>query len=87
MSGIATAIVGTAIIGGVAARKGAKEAAKASERAAETQAEGQEQALEYLKETEALPQYYREQALTQLGGLYGLGAYRSRSSRSGWPYT
>jgi hypothetical protein len=40
--------------------------------AAEIQAGYQREALEYLKGTEALPQEYREGALTQLAGAYGL---------------
>ena len=50
-----------------------KTAAKATERAAQTQAGAQQEALEYLREREALPQQFREGALTQLAGLYGLG--------------
>jgi hypothetical protein len=59
-------------------------AAKASNRAAAGQAEGieagaqiqadaQMAALDYLKEREALPQQFRESALGQIGGLYGIG--------------
>jgi len=35
-------------------------------------ANAEQEALDYLKEREALPQQFREGALTQLGGLYGL---------------
>ncbi len=42
-------------------------------KAAGTQVAYQQEALEYLKEREALPQQFREQALTQIGGMYGLG--------------
>lgn len=45
---------------------------RAAIQAAGIQAEAQKEALEYLKETEALPQEYRESALTQLGAIYGL---------------
>lgn len=48
------------------------DAADASRDAANTQAQAQREALEYLKEREAIPQQFREGALTQLGGLYGL---------------
>lgn len=51
---------------------GAKQAAQASEAAAATQAGYQQEALDYLKESEALPQQFREGALTQLAGLAGL---------------
>lgn len=47
--------------------------AEGLERAAEIQAESQREALDYLKAREALPQEFREGALSQIGGLYGLG--------------
>lgn len=49
------------------------DAADAAESAAATQAEYEQQALDYLKEVEALPQAFREGALTQLGAYYGIG--------------
>lgn len=49
-----------------------KTAAKASQQAARTQAEAQQNALNYLREREQIPQQFREGALTQLGGLFGL---------------
>lgn len=49
------------------------DAADAAEAAAATQAAAQQDALDYLKETEALPQAFREGALTQLGAYYGIG--------------
>lgn len=51
---------------------GGDDAADAAKDAAEIQAQAQQQALEYLKETERIPQQFREQALLGLGGLYGL---------------
>ncbi len=75
MSGIATAIVGTAALSYYASDKAADEAAAASQSAASTAAGSQAEALAYLKETEALPQELREGALTQLGGLYGIEGY------------
>lgn len=48
------------------------DSAEASEDAAEIQAQYQREALDYLKEVEALPRQYREAALTQLGAVYGL---------------
>jgi hypothetical protein len=74
MSGVATAIVGSAVIGGIASSRGASKAAQASRDAADAQAQAQREQLDYLKETERLPQHYREQALGQLGSLYGIGA-------------
>ena len=45
---------------------------EASQDAAEVQAAYQREALDYLRETEALPRQYREAALTNLGRLYGI---------------
>ncbi len=50
-----------------------KDQAKAATKAADIQAKAQLEALDYLKETEAIPQQYREQALKQLGGIFGGG--------------
>ncbi len=52
--------------------KSGDDAAVAAKDAAAISARGQEEALEYLKETEALPQHFRESALTRLAGLYGI---------------
>ena len=49
-----------------------KSASDAATQAADTSAQAQQNALNYLKEQEALPQQFREGALTQLGGLFGL---------------
>ena len=51
---------------------GGDEAAEASMAGADLQAQGQREALEYLKEREALPRQFSEGALRGLGGLYGL---------------
>jgi len=51
---------------------GGDSAADASIRASEIQADAQREALDYLREREAVPQQYREQALGQLGGFYQL---------------
>lgn len=79
-------MVAAAIVGGVSAVSslyGANKAAKASGRAADAQAQAQREQLEYLKETERLPQHYREQALTQLGSIYGIGAPAANDSPQG----
>lgn len=47
-------------------------AADAATQAAQTQAAYQQQALDYLKEREAVPQALRESSLQKLGWLYGL---------------
>lgn len=51
---------------------GTGDAARSAERGARITADAQREALEYLKEREALPQAFREEALTGLAGLYGL---------------
>lgn len=53
--------------------KAGKAAAGASRDAANIQAQAQREALQYLKEREALPQQFRETALKSLAGAYGLG--------------
>lgn len=52
---------------------GGDDAADAAKGAAKIQADYQLKALDYLKQTEALPQKFREGALTGLGDIYGLG--------------
>ena len=49
-----------------------EEAGEAGLAASQLQAQYQREALDYLKEREALPQAFREEALTGLGGLVGL---------------
>lgn len=69
MSGIATAIVGTAALGAYSSRK----ASKAATAGAETSSAAQMAQLEYLKEVDKLPREYREAALTELAGQAGIG--------------
>ncbi len=80
MCGVATAVV---VTGGLT-YLGTQEAAKASKEGAQTmaagaasaadvQAQSQREQLEYLKEVNALPTELRNEALTQLGGLSGIG--------------
>lgn len=52
---------------------GGGDQADAAKEAAQIQADAQREALDYLKETEAIPQQYREDALKQLGSIYGVG--------------
>ena len=49
-----------------------KTAADAAKQGAQTAADAQMAGLDYLKETEELPQQFRQEGLTKLGGLYGL---------------
>lgn len=51
---------------------GGDKAAEASIEGATIAADAQREALEYVKETEALPQQFRGEAISALGGLYGL---------------
>lgn len=69
---VATAIIGGAVIGGVATHQSAKKGASASKRAAETSAASQREGLAYLQEVERLPRAFREGALIGLGEEYGL---------------
>lgn len=55
-----------------AAKRAATTEAEATVRGAEIAAESQREALEYLKEREAIPREFSEAALKGLGGLYGL---------------
>lgn len=59
-------------IGGIFGGGGGDDAADASRDAAAIQAQYQREALDYLKQTNQRPQQFREGALSQLGGLYGL---------------
>lgn len=51
---------------------GGDDAGDASIKAADIQAQYQREALQYLKEREAIPQQFREGSLQQLAGAYGL---------------
>lgn len=55
------------------------DAANAAKEAAQTQADYQREALNYLKQTEKLPQQLREGALTGLGDIYGIGGPESQN--------
>jgi hypothetical protein len=64
--------IGGTMLGGLLG--GGDDAGDASRDAAQIQADYQREALQYLKDTERLPQQFREGALTGLGDIYGLGA-------------
>lgn len=66
--GIGLGVAGA--VGAKATRDSAKSAAAASQQAAGVQADAQQQALDYLKEINALPQELREQALQRLGDYF-----------------
>lgn len=73
MSGIATAVIGGAVISAGVSSYGAQKAGKAAESAAATEAGAQMEQLAYLKEREAVPQYLREAGLERMAGLAGIG--------------
>lgn len=60
------------LVGGVVGGITGETAADASIEGANITAQAQREALEYLKQTEAIPQAFREDALKRLGGLYDL---------------
>lgn len=64
--GLGVAGLGSAYI----AKKSAKDTAGSINDAAETQAMSEQEALDYLKQSNALPMQYRDQALGQLAGYY-----------------
>ncbi len=70
MGGIVDTV--TSAVGGLFGGGGGDDGADAARDAAGIQAQYQREALDYLKEREAIPQQFREGALGQLGGLYGL---------------
>lgn len=77
MAAITGAVVGVASMANTAIQS--KKSRKAAKGAAQTQAAAQTEALDYLKETEALPQEIREEALTGLRGYYQVpGAPKSQ---------
>lgn len=74
MSKVATIITIGGMIQGYLASEGGKAAAEASAEGTALQVEFQREALDYLKEVEAMPRYYREQAMQILGTEFGLAA-------------
>lgn len=63
---------GSALGSALLSRESGRAATSSAEDAARTQAQAQQRALAYMRQREALPQHYREEALRSLGGLYGL---------------
>lgn len=60
-------------MGGGSKKGGGGSQARAATEAAAIQAQAQREALEYLKDVDAVPRQYREDALAQLGNIYGVG--------------
>lgn len=67
VGGIAGGLLGGGLFGG-----GGDDSGGASVQAANTQVAAQREALDYLKEREAIPRQFSEGALRRLGGIYGL---------------
>lgn len=72
MSGVATAIGTSAVVGAYASDQAGKRAGDASRQGAQISAQAMGEALDYLKEQDKLPTQMREGALGTLAGLYGL---------------
>lgn len=70
MSWIATAVVASTAV----TAYGGYKASKAAGDAADTAAEGEQRSLDYLMAQEEMPTYYRDQAMMDMGELYGFGA-------------
>lgn len=70
--GMAAAIGVGSLVEGFLAREGGREAAAATGDAARIAAQSEREALDYLKEVEAMPRYYRDQAMELLGAEFGL---------------
>ena len=79
----AVAAAGATLVGGHLSKESAKKSAR---QAASVQAEGQREGLEYLKEREALPMFYRDQALGALAAEYGLTPYSQERSGGMGPF-
>jgi hypothetical protein len=69
---VAGAVIVGAAVSSYSSNKAADKAAEASNNATSTQAASQTDALNYLREVEAVPQQFRQEALQKLGGLSGL---------------
>lgn len=87
MSGVVKAVKN--VVGGVTGSTAAKassqagaQAAAAATEASNIQAQAQREALQYLKEREAIPQQFREGALQQIAGLYGLAGGESGAEQA-----
>ena len=68
-------LLGGAALGVVGSAVSSRSAGKSAERAARTSADYQMAGLNYLKETDAAPMAYRDQALAALASEYGLSPY------------
>lgn len=71
MSGFVNKVVEIGTLGLVEDVTGSEAAQESAKSAARTAAGAQQSGLDYLKETEALPQQYRQEGLGQLAGIYG----------------
>ena len=73
--GMATALLGSALIGGAGAAAAAKSGAKASNKSTQATTNAANQQLNYTKEVNAPYQHIGNQALNVLGGQFGFSPY------------
>ena len=76
MSGVIAAVAGSAVVGAGASYYAGQQANDAIGEASDSELAFQQQGLDYLKETDAAPMYYRDAAQSQLAGFYGLPQYQ-----------
>lgn len=69
MSWVAVGAAAVTVVGGIYTQS---QQDKAIKKAAEKEQQAQQAALDYLRETERVPRQFRDEALTKLGGFYGL---------------
>ncbi|MEE9223100.1 MAG: hypothetical protein V3V40_06545 [Nitrosomonadaceae bacterium] len=72
MSKVIVAAWGVEVVKGYLAKKSGDDAAEATAEGTAQSIAAQTEALDYLKEVEALPRFYREQAMQMLGTEFGL---------------
>ena len=77
MGGSINKIVSVGSSGLIKDASGSEAAADASKDAANTQAAYQREALEYLKQSDRIPQAFREDAIKRLGGMFGVEGFDS----------
>lgn len=79
VAGAAVGVVGSYVSG--------RSAANSAESAAGVSADAQMAGLDYLKESEELPMFYRDQALQSLAAEYGLSPYTTQGPVTGYEET
>ena len=77
MGGAINKVVEVGSLGLIKDATGSEAAADAAKGAAATQAAYQREALEYLKQSDRIPQAFREDAIKRLGGMFGVEGFDS----------